>query len=96
MWVWVVKQTYDETELLVVSGVHGLALFNTAAVVGFALDIKGNPAQLKDDISLSLCERDGEREMNYLTDWRDCLHIKGRDAPGPEGPSSSSCGPPTG
>lgn len=47
-------KTYNEPQLFVVSGVHGLALLNAAAAVGLALDIKSDPAQLEDDVPLSL------------------------------------------
>lgn len=47
-------KTYNEAQLFVVSGVHGLAFFNAATVVGLTLDVKSNPAQLEDDVPLSL------------------------------------------
>lgn len=52
--LWETSQTYDEAELLVVAGVHGLALLDAAAVVGLALHVKGDSPQLKDDVPLSL------------------------------------------
>lgn len=55
IWVQAEKQTYDKAQLLVISGVHRLALFNATAAVGLALDIESDPTQLKDDVSLSLC-----------------------------------------
>lgn len=48
------SSTYDEAQLFVVSGVHGLALLNAAAVVGLTLNVKSDPAQLEDDVPLSL------------------------------------------
>lgn len=47
-------KTYDEAQFFVVSCVHGLALLNAAAVVGLTLNVKSNPAQLEDDVPLSL------------------------------------------
>lgn len=47
-------KTYNKAQFFVVSRVHGLALLNAAAVVGFALNVKSNPAQLEDDVPLSL------------------------------------------
>lgn len=47
-------KTYNKAKFFVVSRVHGLALLNAAAVVGLALNIKSNPAQLEDDVPLSL------------------------------------------
>lgn len=46
--------THDESQLLVVAGVHGLALLDAAAVVGLALHVEGDPPQLEDDVPLSL------------------------------------------
>lgn len=48
------NRTHDKPQLLVVAGVHGLALLDAAAVVGLALHVEGDPPQLKDDVPLSL------------------------------------------
>ncbi len=37
-------KTYDEAQLFVVSGVHGFALLNAAAVVRLTLNVKSDPA----------------------------------------------------
>lgn len=50
--------THDESQLLVVAGVHGLALLDAAAVVGLALHVEGDPPQLEDDVPLSLRGRE--------------------------------------
>lgn len=50
--------THDESQLLVVTGVHGLALLDAAAVVGLALHVEGDPPQLEDDVPLSLRGRE--------------------------------------
>lgn len=48
------ERTNDKAQLLVVAGVHGLALLEAAAVVGLALHVEGDPPQLEDDVPLSL------------------------------------------
>lgn len=54
--------THDEAQLLVVAGVHGLALLDAAAVVGLALHVEGDPPQLEDDVPLSLRGREDTQE----------------------------------
>jgi hypothetical protein len=46
--------TYNEAQLLVVPGVHGLPLLDAATVVRLTLHVERNSAQLKDDVSLGL------------------------------------------
>lgn len=48
------KKTHNKAQLLVVAGVHGLAFLHAAAVVGLTLHVEGDPAQLEDDVPLSL------------------------------------------
>lgn len=57
-------ETYNKTKLFVVTGVHGLAFLNAAAVIGFTLHIEGNSPQLKDNVSLSLKNHQKEEQSN--------------------------------
>lgn len=59
------QPTHDEAQLLVVAGVHGLALLHAAAVVGLALHVEGDPPQLEDDVPLSL-PADTQLRVNNL------------------------------
>lgn len=47
-------ETHSETQHLVVLGVHGLPLLCTSWVI---LSLKGDPPQLKNDISLGLSHK---------------------------------------
>lgn len=76
--------THDEPQLLVVAGVHGLALLDAAAVVGLALHVEGDPPQLEDDVPLSLRGPGGQETTSTSTSQtRQFSNLRPQNSPAP-------------